>query len=174
MAERSMGEGNISWENVKDWTKDLSDLILVQRTRVASLKSQMKEAELKRESLESLLREAIIAHTAEVMKASKSTAVNSMASQQLESLKSRLREAIIEQGARVRKLEGKSEKDVAVERLESLKADYKAATGKEWSEVRAEGPILLTTNKVRGREILQEFSERLRELRRKNIIRSTV
>ena len=81
MAERSMGEGNISWENVKDWTKDLSDLILVQRTRVASLKSQMKEAELKRESLESLLREAIIAHTAEVMKVNKSTTATLVASQ---------------------------------------------------------------------------------------------
>ena len=131
MAERSMGEGNISWENVKDWTKDLSDLILVQRTRVASLKSQMKEAELKRESLESLLREAIIAHTADVMKASKSTAVNSMASQQLESLKSRLREAILDQEARGRKLDGKSENKKAASRLESLKADYKVATGSD-------------------------------------------
>ena len=89
----------------------------------------------------------------------------------MEQLKSRLREAIIEQGARVRKLEGKPENKEAVERLESLKADYKAATGSDWSEIRGEGPILLTTNEVRGREILPELRERLRELRRKGIIR---
>ena len=47
------------------------------------------------------------------------------------------------------------------ERLDSLKADYKAATGLEWSEVRGEGPIVLTTNKVRGREIIPELRERV-------------
>ena len=90
--------------------------------------------------------------------------------QKLDQLKSRLREAIIFQGARVRKLEGNPKKEEAVERLERLKADFKAATGSDWSEVRAEGPILLTTNSVRGSEILPEFRERLRELRRNNII----
>ena len=65
-------------------------------------------------------------------------------------------------------LEAKSEKKEAVSRLESLKADYKAATGSEWSELRAEGSILLTTNTVRGKEILPE---RLRELKRNSIIR---
>ena len=96
------------------------------------------------------------------------------ARQILESLKSRLREAIIDQGARVRKLEGKPEHEDAVRRLETLKADYKAATGSDWSEVRAEGPILLTTNSVRGREILPELSERLRELITANIIRYNI
>ena len=36
--------------------------------------------------------------------------------------------------------------------------------------VRVEGPILLKTNKVRGREILPELRERLRELMRNGII----
>ena len=120
--------------------------------------------------MESLLRDAIIAHQAELNKEHDRTK-RSEANQKLEQLKSRLREAIIDQGARVRKLEGKSESEEAVKRLESLKADFKATTGSDWSEVRAEGPILLTTNKVRGREILSEFRERLRELRRKGIIR---
>ena len=61
----------------------------------------------------------------------------------------------------------------AFKRQESLKADFKAATGSEseWSEVKEEGPILLTTNKVRGKEVLPEFKERLKELRRENVIR---
>ena len=187
----------ISVENVSDWTRDLSSLILVQRARVLNLRSpaEIEEAELKLASLESLLREAIIAHQAVLKKPEdkmsrsgdganhKSRPGETITdqeendetrSQKLEQLKSRLREAIIDQGARVRKLEGRAESEEAVKRLESLKADFKAATGNVWSEVRAEGPILLTTNKVRGREILQEFSERLRELRRNNIIRYTV
>ena len=181
----------ISVENVSDWTRDLSSLILVQRARVLSLKSpaEIEEAEVKLQSLESLLREAIIAHQAKLKKhrdkTSRSSAIQQLESlesfidpeddekttrQKLEQLKSRLREAIIDQGARVRKLEGKPENKEAVERLESLKADHKAATGSDWSEVRAEGPILLTTNQVRGREMLPEFGERLKELRRKCII----
>ena len=59
----------------------------------------------------------------------------------------------------------------AVKRHKSLKADWKEATGSDWSEVRMEGPILLTTNKVRGREILPELGETLKELRRENVIR---
>ena len=118
MAESGMEGSNISVENSKDWTKDLSDLILVQRARVANLKSEIKEAELKRESLESLQREAIIAHTAEVIKSSsKSTTETLVSNQQLGSLKSRLREAIIEKGARVRKLVGKPEEKEAVQRI---------------------------------------------------------
>ena len=184
----------MSTQKVSDWTGDLSSLILVQRARVLNLRSpaEIEEAELKLASLESLLREAIIAHQAVLKKPEdKMSRSGDGAKQQLESLetfidpednykttrqkleqlKSRLRDAIIDQGARVRKLEGKPENNEAVKRLETLKADYKAATGKDWSEVRAEGPILLTTNKVRGRETLSEFRERLRELRRKGIIR---
>ena len=65
----------------------------------------------------------------------------------------------------------KSEIEEAERRQESLKADYKAATGSDWSEVREEGPILLTTNKVRGKDVLPEMRERLKELVRENVIR---
>ena len=188
MAESGGEESAISAENVFSWTKDLSSLILVQRARVMTLKSpaEIEEAELKLESMESLLREAIIAHLAEVKKQEEDGAARSLHSppaqtitdqeettprQKLEQLKSRLREAIIDQGARVRKLDGNPKKEEAVERLEALKADFKAATGGDWSDVRAEGPILLITNRVRGSEILPEFRERLRELTRNGIIR---
>ena len=89
----------------------------------------------------------------------------------LQSLKNELREAITHQGARVRKLKVKSEVEEAERRQESLKADWKAATGGDWSEVREEGPILLTTNRVRGREVLPELRERLKELVREKVIR---
>ena len=184
-----MAEGGVEESKVSDWTENLSDLILVQRTRVVNLQSQvetkkshlkqkflesLEEAELKLESLESLLREAIIAHTAEVEKLTKENAARSTiseAKERLEPLKSRLREAIVYQGARVRKLEGKSEKEEALKRQETLRADYKAATGSEWSDVRDEGPILMTSNAVRGREVRMELKQRLLELRRQNVIR---
>ena len=174
---------------LSDWTKDLSDLILVQRARVVNLQSQvetkkahlkqkflesLEEAELKLESLESLLREAIIAHTAEVEKLTKYNAARPKiieAKKKLESLKSRLREAIVFQGARVRKLEGKSEKEEALKRQETLRADYKAATGLEWSDVRDEGPILMATNAVRGREVRGEMKQRLTDYSEQKIIR---
>ena len=85
--------------------------------------------------------------------------------------------AIVDQGARVRKLRkdraSESKIEEAERRQESLKADWKEATGSksEWSEVREEGPILLTTNKVRGKEVLPELKERLKELREENVIR---
>ena len=182
-------EIKISEEDVSDWTKDLSDIILVQRARVVNLQSEvekrkaerklkaqedLKEAEIQLWSQEALLREAIIAHTAEVEKLIKDKEPNSAiseAKQRLEPLKSRLREAIIFQGARVRKLEGKSEKEEALKRQETLRADYKAVTGQEWSDVRDEGPILLTSNAVRGSELRLELRQRLLELRRQNIIR---
>ena len=134
----------------------------------------LEEAEVKLESLEALLREAIIAHTAEVEKLTndnKPSSTISEAEQRLEPLESRLREAIVYQGARVRKLEGKSEKEEALKRQETLRADYKAATGSEWSDVRDEGPILMTSNEVRGREVRMELKQRLLELRRQNVIR---
>ena len=173
---------------LSDWTENLSDLILVQRARVVNLQSQvetkkahlkqkflesLEEAELKLESLESLLREAIIAHTAEVEKLTKENKDRSKiseAQQKLEPLKSRLREAIIYQGARVRKLEG-NEKEEALKRQETLRADYKAATGLEWSDVRDEGPILMTSNEVRGEDVREELRQRLTEDRERNIIR---
>ena len=59
----------------------------------------------------------------------------------------------------------------AERRLTSLKAEFLADTGEEWSEVRGEGPVFLTTNAVRGKEILPELRERLKDLVRENIIR---
>ena len=179
-------KSQISEEAVSDWTKDLSDIILVQRARVVNLQSEvekrkaerklkaqedLKEAEIQLWSQEALLREAIIAHTAEVEKLKKENKDISEAKQRLEPLKSRLREAIIFQGARVRKLEGKSEKEEALKRQETLRADYKAATGMEWSDVRDEGPILMTSNAVRGSEVRQELKQRLKDFREQNIIR---
>ena len=180
MAKRqtsAMEENQVTSEDVSKWTEDLGEVILVQRARVRSLtaKPLMAETEKRKlESLESLLKDAIIAQDANLKKLRATNADRSKiyeAYDKLESLKTRLREAIIDQGARVRKLKVKSEVEEAERRQESLKADWKAATGDDWSEVREEGPILLTTNKVRGRETLAELREKLKELRRENVIR---
>ena len=82
-----------------------------------------------------------------------------------------LREAILEQTARVRKLKVKPEIEEATRELVSLKEEYKTVTGREWSDLREEGPILLSTNKVRGREVLPDFREMLKQLKRENFIR---
>ena len=82
-----------------------------------------------------------------------------------------LRDAILEQTARVRKLKVKPEIEEATMELVSLKEEYKTVTGSEWSDVREEGPILLTTNKVRGPEVLPEFREMVKQLRRGYFIR---
>ena len=184
MAERqtsAVEEDKVTSEDVSKWTEDLGEVILVQRARVRSLtaKPLMAETEKRKlESLESLLKDAIIAQDARYKKLRASTADRSEINEaywNLESVKTRLREAIIDQGARVRKLRTdratESEIEEAVKRQESLKANSKAATGGEWSEVKEEGPILLTTNKVRGKEVLSEFKERLKELRLENVIR---
>ena len=75
-------------------------------------------------------------------------------------LEAMLGEVIIEQGAQVRRLRtgraGKSAIAEAERGLEALKAEFLADTGREWSEVREEGPILLTTNEVRGSEVLPD------------------
>ena len=84
---------------------------------------------------------------------------------------SELRVAILDQTARVRRLKVKPEIEEATRELVSLKEEYKTVTGSEWSDLREEGPILLTTNKVRGREILPELREMVKQLRRENIIR---
>ena len=175
MAERQ--ENQITSEDVANWTNNLGEVILVQRARVRSLtaKPLMAETEKRKlESLESLLKDAIIAQDARYKKLKATNAASSKiheAYHKIESVKTRLREAIIDQGARVRKLKVKSEVEEAERRQESLKADWKAATGGDWSEVREEGPILLTTNKVKGREVLPELKQRLKELRRENVIR---
>ena len=90
-------------------------------------------------------------------------------------LESMLREAILEQGARVRRLRsdraGQAVIAEAERRLETLKAEFLADTEKEWSDVREEGPVLLTTNKVRGSEALPELQAMTKDLRRENIVR---
>ena len=91
-------------------------------------------------------------------------------------LESVLRSVIIEQGALVRRLRtdraGKSVIAEAERRLTSLKAEYLADTGAEWSEVRGEGPIFLTTNAVMGNEIIPELGETVKQLRAENILGS--
>ena len=82
-----------------------------------------------------------------------------------------LREAILEQIARVRKLKVKPEIEEATRALVSLKEEFKTVTGNEWSDAREEGPILLTTNAVRGREVLPEWKGMVKHLRSENIIR---
>ena len=180
MAERQTSaeeEKKITSEDVSKWTEDLGEIILVQRARVRSLtaKPLMAETEMRKlESLESLLKDAIIAQDARYKKLGADNAARSEINEayhKLEFLKTRLREAIIDQGARVRKLKVQSEIEEAERRQESLKADWKAATGGDWSEVKEEGPILLTTNAVRGKEVLPELKERLKELRREDVIR---
>ena len=96
-------------------------------------------------------------------------------SREVDTLASLLSKVIIPQSARVRKLKtnraGKSRIAEAERRLESLKAEFLADTEREWSDVRDEGPILLTSNAVRGNEVRLELKQRLLELRRQNIIR---
>ena len=105
-----MENKNITTEDVSKWTWNLGEVILVQRARVRSLAARSKTAETemrKLESLESLLKDAIIAQDARFQKLRKSTVASSKiheANDQVNALKSRLREAIIEQGARARKL----------------------------------------------------------------------
>ena len=114
MAERqtsAVEEDKITSEDVSKWMVNLGEVILVQRARVRSLtaKPLMAETEKRKlESLESLLKDAIIAQDAHYKKLK--TTTNAARSEineayhKLEFLKTRLREAIIDQGARVRKL----------------------------------------------------------------------
>ena len=82
-----------------------------------------------------------------------------------------LRVAILDQTARVRRLKVKPEIEEATRELVSLKEEYETVTGREWSDLREEGPILLTTNKVKGREVLPELREMVKQLHRGNFIR---
>ena len=90
-------------------------------------------------------------------------------------LRSLLREAILAQVSLVKELRsdraGKSLIAEAERRLEQLKAEFLTDTGAEWSDVRAEGPVLLTTNKVRGTEALAELKLELKQLTRDNVLR---
>ena len=82
-----------------------------------------------------------------------------------------LREAILDQTARVRNLKRKPEIEKATKELVSVKAKFKRVALRDFSDVREEGPILLTSNNVDGREVLPQLRERLRELRAGNFIR---
>ena len=59
----------------------------------------------------------------------------------------------------------------AEERLKALKADYLSDTGEEWSDVREEGPIILTKNLVRGNEISPELTDIVRHLKSEKTMR---
>ena len=82
-----------------------------------------------------------------------------------------LRETILDLTDRLRKLKVKSKIEEATSELVSLKEEFKTVTGREWSDVREEGPVLLTTNAVRGSEVLPELREMTRQLRRENVVR---
>ena len=90
-------------------------------------------------------------------------------------LRSLLSEDILAQVSLVKELRsdraGKSLIAEAERRLEQLKAEFLTDTGAEWSDVRAEGPVLLTTNKVRGSEALPELTLELKQLTRDNVLR---
>ena len=90
-------------------------------------------------------------------------------------LRSLLSEDILAQVSLVKELRsdraGKSLIAEAERRLEQLKAEFLTDTGAEWSDVRAEGPVLLTTNKVRGSEALSELTLELKQLTRDNVLR---
>ena len=97
--------------------------------------------------------------------------MTSLKSKQREKTEPELRVVILEQTARVRRLKVKPEMEEATRELVSLKEEFKTVKWSEWSDLREEGPILLTTNKVRGREVLPEFKEMIKQLRRENFIR---
>ena len=79
----------------------------------------------------------------------------------VKALESLLRSVILDQGAGLRRLRsdtaGRAQCQEAVARLQALKAEFQEVSGKVWSDVREEGPIFLTTNAVRGREIMPEL-----------------
>ena len=84
---------------------------------------------------------------------------------------SELRVAILDQTARVRRLKVKPEIEEATRELVSLKEEYKTVSGREWSDLREEGPILLTTNKVRGRDVFPEWKGMVKQLNIENVIK---
>ena len=65
----------------------------------------------------------------------------------------------------------RTELEAAEERLKALKAEYLSDTGTEWSDVREEGPIILTRNAVNGDEISPELSDIVKQLKRDEAMR---
>ena len=86
--------------------------------------------------------------------------------------------AITHQGGRVRSLckdrTSRSELEEAEERLKVLKAEYLSDTGEEWSDVREEGPIILTRNPVKGLEISPELEDIVKQLKSDGVMRSVL
>ena len=85
------------------------------------------------------------------------------------------KQAIIEQGGRVKSLRTeRTSRTVLVEaewRLKALKAEYLSDTGEEWSDVREEGPIILTNNAVTGNEVSPELTDIVKQLKREKAMR---
>ena len=77
--------------------------------------------------------------------------------------------AITHQARRVRSLckvrTSRSELEEAEERLKALRAEYLSDTGEEWSDVREEGPIILTRNAVKGPEISSDLTDIVKQLK---------
>ena len=105
---------------------------------------------------------------ARVTKLREDKAAESEIRKEVDKLRSLLSEAILAQLSLVMELRSdRAWKSVIVEaerRLEELKAEFLADTGKEWSDMRAEGPVLLTTNQVRGSEVLPELKLEIKQL----------
>ena len=92
-------EVKVTSEDVSKWTEDLCEVILVQRARVRSLTAKPLMAETEQRklgSLESLLKDTIIAQDANLKKLRSTNADRSKINEaywKLESVKTRLREA---------------------------------------------------------------------------------
>ena len=86
-----------------------------------------------------------------------------------------LRNAITTQIARVRMMETKRSDNSAIAgaeaRLGNLKGFFLEDTGSEWSNIRLEGPTVLTRNEVKGDEMDTETKEILKHYRRQNVLR---
>ena len=84
-------------------------------------------------------------------------------------------EAITYQGGLARSLrkdrKSRPELEKAEERLKALKVDYLSDTGEEWSDVREEGPIILTKNIVRGCEFSPELTDIVKQLKKEEALR---
>ena len=112
---------------------------------------------------------------ARVTKLREDKAAESEIRKEVDKLRSLLSEEILAQLSLVMELRSdRAWKSVIAEaerRLEELKAEFLADTGKEWSDMRAEGPVLLTTNEVRGSEVRPELKLELKLLTGGNVLR---
>ena len=120
---------------------ELSEVIRAQRCQLRRMTDITDIAEVleKLHTLESQLREAIMDQDARLRKLRENNVGRPeviSAVKVKESLQYRLAEAILAQTGRVREARSRSEVSRSVARLEVLKADYRAVTGREWSEVR--------------------------------------